>query len=237
VGVLGRAQSGAGGLLLLRLPQTSARLGWYVAAAVAALAAALFLGSGGGKRSVTPTYSTAFAADRPTLDRTRFGGGLVWKVEQGTFASQDGIATGSASGSGPAFATVRPEHAGVLKVSFAQVTAGSGIVFRYRDARDYWSVVCAPEFGTWNIEKTVVGETSFVANTGNNLVTENTTIELRQEGSVVTINVDGKPSMRIDDRAFVEQPRVGLLSSTRDQAGTRWRSVSVTETVSGRAGG
>jgi len=153
----------------------------------------------------------------------------VWKVEQGTFASQGGIATGSASGTGPAFATVGPKHFGSMKVSFAHVTTGSGIVFRYRDARDYWSVVAAREFGTWNIEKTVLGETTFVANTGNNLVSDGTTLELRQHGSVFTLNVDGKPSMRVDDRAFLEQTRVGLFSGSRDQAGTRWRSVSVTE--------
>jgi len=204
------------------------RLTW-VGAGVAAAAVTIAVVAPGGGGSTSRVYAEAFQTDRPTLAGARLGQVLTWRVDGGTFAVQAGSANGVASGQTPAFATVafRPGLR-VFSTNYIHVESGSGIAFRYADANNYWSVVASQQFGTWNISKTVQGQTSFVANTGNNLYQNDTEVGLQFAGNEVTVVIDGKPSMRIADTTLAHASRVGLLSAPIDQGRTRWSRVDAT---------
>jgi hypothetical protein len=203
---------------------------WWVAAAVlvpAVLGAAvLALGNGGSASDVT-TATADFDVDHATLDGVPFGD-ATWRVRGGLYATQGGAARGRASGSAPAIAYADlTTPADVVTATFAHVGDGSGIVFRYVDERNYWSVVAVPGFGTWNVAKTVRGETSFVANTGNNLASDNTSLSVRLQGATFTVLVDGRASMRVTDGALLSGRGVGLLAAAADQGQTAWTSLAV----------
>ncbi len=196
-----------------------------VAAALLASGLALALDRGATPRN----YAHTFQVDRATLDGVRFGKGFTFRVSGGSFAVRGEAATGFASGQTPAFATIRVgTDVRAFSTSFIRVRSGSGIVFHFVDANNYWSVVASPEFGTWNVSKTVQGQTTFVANTGNNLYQNDTLVGLRTDGDQVTVLIDGKPSMRVADRTFATVSRVGLILSPGDNGETRWQRIDVT---------
>ena len=163
-----------------------------------------------------------------SLNGTSFAADLRWKAEGGAFARGKDATTATAPGPGPAFATIDPKDPpSAVTANFAHVGPGSGLVFNYVNPQNYWSVVAVYEYGTWNINKTVNGQTTFVANTGSNLSPTDTSIELRQANGDVTVSVDRRPSMRVRAPA-PPHARVGLLASAHDNGQTRWNGLSIT---------
>jgi hypothetical protein len=95
------------------------------------------------------------------------GGGPAWRIEAGTWEVADGQAAATGSGGDRSLAVVRlPGGEGAVQLTLSHVANGAGVVFRYRDRRDYWSVSAVPFYATWAITKTVGGRSTLVANTG-----------------------------------------------------------------------
>jgi len=175
------------------------------------------------------SYAQHFDVDQGSLDRTSFSGDSSWRVERGAFSARGGSLTGVPSGPGPAVATVdvgSPPR--TISATYVHVSGGSGLVFRYKDAQNYWAVVATPEYGTWNVNKIVGGRPTFVANTGNNLDSDSGGIGVVLAANTISVLVDGKPSMRVDDRTGVTATRFGLLSVPSGGDVTRWESISAT---------
>jgi hypothetical protein len=202
-------------------------LGGVLAALAVTAAAAALLVTRSDSRSPVATVAADFSRPRVTLAGAPFAGSS-WSVVAGRFEVREGAVSAIRAGPSPGLATVALAEAPTqLSVVFAEAASTSGIVFRYADQANYWSVTAAHEFGTWNINKTVRGRTSFVANTGNNFSATNTSLQIRLVGTRITLSVDGTPSMRVDDDALLGATGVGLLCGTGDDGRTRWVSFMV----------
>jgi hypothetical protein len=175
------------------------------------------------------SYTQRFDVDRGSLDRASFSGNIAWRVEGGSYSARGGALTGAPTGAGPAVATVdvgSPPR--TVSATYVHVSGGSGLVFRYKDNQNYWSIVAVPEYGTWNVNKIVGGRPTFVANTGNNLDSDSGGIGVVLAADTISVLVDGKPSMRVDDKTGVTATRFGLLSVPSGTDVTRWESLSAT---------
>jgi hypothetical protein len=52
---------------------------------------------------------------------------------------------------------------GSIEVVMARVIAGSGVVFRYVDPTNFWTITASPSDGTWRVERVVDGLASEMA--------------------------------------------------------------------------
>jgi hypothetical protein len=113
-----------------------------------------------------------------------------------------------------------------VQVKVAIVAPGAGIVFRYADLSNHWTLGAAPHYGTWNVTKTVGGVTTKVANTGLASVQNGTDLAVTSQsrgGLVVKIN--GKPMVLLLDGSLMDRTQVGV--GTASTGAPRFRSFKV----------
>ena len=111
---------------------------------------------------------------------------------------------------------------GSAQVTVAKVVAGGGLVFRYRDAFNYWALTAAPKFGTWNIQKIVDGQTINLGNVGRAPVVDNTTISAKFQGDHISFQVNGADVKSLDDPTFATERFVGMVGVADDEHAVRF---------------
>ncbi len=104
----------------------------------------------------------------------------------------------------------------------AKVVAGGGLVFRYRDAFNYWAFTAAPKFGTWNIQKVVDGQTINLGNVGRAPVVDNTTISAKFQGDHIAFQINGADVKSLDDPTFATERFVGMVGVADDEHAARF---------------
>jgi len=106
-------------------------------------------------------------------------------------------------GSDPALVVTGAAANGFVQITMATVTNQSGLVFRLRNASNYWAIVAAPPFATWNVIRVVDGETETIGNVGLAPVIDRTVIALwLGHESVETTQIYLHADMRLKEQAL-----------------------------------
>ena len=146
-----------------------------------------------------------------------------WTTTAGVWRIQNKAAAVTPPKGRRAMAVVGTEGAdGTVQVAMSQVANGAGIVFRYKDALNYWSFTAAPAFATWSIERVTDGKPANIGNTGLSPVKPGTVATVRLKGDVMQFLINGRQMKEIKDPAFQEATRVGLIARSPAAARARW---------------
>ena len=90
--------------------------------------------------------------------------------------------------------------------------AGSGLLFRFVDLNNHWSLVAAPDFATWNLVLTVDGETTQSLATGLSSNTSGTRLAVLAQGPEIRVFVNGQPVGSMVDPTFQTATAAGILA-------------------------
>ena len=88
----------------------------------------------------------------------------------------------------------------------------SGLVFRFQDVFNHWSLNAAPEFGTWNLVQVADGAIAYSKSVGLSSTEPGTTIAISLDGPSISVFVDGSPVLALVDRTFQQATTVGLVA-------------------------
>ena len=178
----------------------------------------------GGGSSSSGAASTFDSFDQPdgTLAGTTTPEGFVWEVPDGQFTFDAGQVRASRDTASLAFLDtgVVPER---IDVEFGGIENGSGVAFWYRDPSNYWAVVAAGDFGTWNLVRVTDGTSRFMDNTGVGLRPDSS-LEIRLEGPSIRVSVNGQERIALVDGTLQQAVGAGLLASEGETGQTAWLS-------------
>ncbi len=121
---------------------------------------------------------------------------------------------------------------GTAQVRMPVVAAGTGLVFRFKDALDYWSLTAAPASGTWNLQRVVNGTATAVGTSGKTGAADGTTIAVRFSGPDLAVLLNGVEVASFQDDALEHETGVGLLGVANDTRLARWDSFVMSAPVS-----
>jgi len=88
----------------------------------------------------------------------------------------------------------------------------SGIVFRFQDVFNHWSLHAAPDFGTWNLVQVADGAIAYSNSVGLSSTEPGTTIAISLDGPSIRVFVDGNPVLALVDQTFQQATTVGLVA-------------------------
>ena len=92
----------------------------------------------------------------------------------------------------------------------ANPVSGAGLAFRCRNLRNCWFLEAVPEYGTWNVVRTVDGRRTKVANLGVVPIAPGTLVSVAMTPARLTFFVNGAEVRRVDDPALGGDRAVGL---------------------------
>jgi hypothetical protein len=168
------------------------------------------------------TADTFDRADSPgTLGNA--GTGQPWVPVSGTWGTvDDRAATTGGSRETPNIAVV-PEGAGdgLTEVTMMKVEEGAGLVFRYLDPDNYWSVTANPGVGSWSVTRVIDGDAELVSEVPGPTEDE-TTVSVTQDDSVVRILLEGQEYLSLTDAALGDQLQGGLIAAANTTGEARW---------------
>jgi hypothetical protein len=229
-------------------PRGRSPRGWIVAALLGALVVAMavvvviLIGNGDDTKSTTSTvrYSERFESNavEPLAGRSLVAVGAkghheppTWSTPVGAFVVLDGTTAGGlgTSASTPSLGVVQPSGK-LLAVSgrLDPAKSGLGFVFRYRDPRNYWSLLPMPGFATWNIYNTVNGHAIFKGNTGFSSFGD-ARVEIKLAGNKIDVRVAGGKKQTLTSPIFAEARGVGLIAFTGADSPGRCTEFDITE--------
>jgi hypothetical protein len=150
--------------------------------------------------------------------------GQAWTIVGAPWGVQDGQASIGGADSGKRTVAVigLGTGDGTTQVTLTKVASGAGLVFRYRDAFNFWAITAAPKFGTWNIVKVVNGQPSNVDNVGKAAVVDGTTIAARFQGNHIVFSVNGKDIKSFEDSTFATERYAGMVGVADDAHAARF---------------
>ncbi len=223
----GRAAAGAPPSRRSR-PRRSRRL-WSIAIlglVIAGVVAAVVLATRPRERKVMDNFNVerpSLSGSRPTIGAPH----TTWAVPSGSFAVTGGYAVAPDPGS-TSIATIdvgSPVRS--VRADLGAVANGAGIVFRYQDPSNYWSLSAGVPYGTWGISKTLGGFTSYVGNTGLTLDPAGGTVEVRLTDTLIKVLLGGKERQVVFDESLNRATKAGLYAYPTDAGTTRWRRFTV----------
>ena len=154
-----------------------------------------------------------------------------WGAAIGSWAAERGVArvvSPASEGGVPALVIAGTQTAdGLVQVTMSQVTNGSGLAFRLKTAANYWALVAAPPFATWNLVKVVEGEAETVGNVGVAPVAAGTTIGVMLDGDDIRVMIDGRVRLTLSDRTHNDGTWIGLVAQGGPVTEARWDDVLV----------
>jgi hypothetical protein len=172
-------------------------------------------------------------------DKTGKGEGSVWKVvADATTPSKTGYAIAqTAEGPDALFnLCVAKESSfkdGEISVAFKALKGkedqGGGIVWRWKDADNYYICRMNPLEDNFRVYKVVAGKRMQLATTKNDVkvpVGEWHTIKITMQGEQIECSLDGKKLLEAKDDTFKEAGKVGLW--TKADAQTEFDNLTVT---------
>lgn len=208
----------------LSLRSLTLKRGWLAAAAVGVLVVGLVIGiligagmgSGASASHVGEIVQVVGASDQFNRPDDAFSlgaqpGGLRWRADVGRWGVLGEKAAATLPGPDRSFAVIPVDRGdGAVQVRLDKVTDGAGLVFRYRDPRNFWSLVAAPRYATWSLTKTIGGLSSGAATTGLTSTRDGTTIAVRMKGDIIDVVVGGRVRKTITDRSLRHEALGGL---------------------------
>jgi len=162
---------------------------------------------------VTPAIKDSFSRDDSSDGLGTTETGEQWQTVNGSWQLVDGLAAAGEGGGGrPSIVVVRGGQAERLTEATAvNVEEGAGLVFRYRDADNFWSLTASPGNGTWIATRVVDGQPTVVAEIPATTA-DGTTVTVAQRGPELQILVEGVEAIRVTDPALVSQRSSGLIA-------------------------
>ena len=152
------------------------------------------------------------------------GTGQPWEVVAGTWGIGDdsALTSGGSTGDEPNIAVV-PQGTGdgLTEVYMPVVEEGAGLVFRYLDPQNYWSVTANPGVGSWTLNRVIDGETELVSEVPAP-TNDGVTVSVTQDGSVVRVLLEGVEYLNITDAALGDQLQGGLIAAPATSGDARW---------------
>jgi hypothetical protein len=143
------------------------------------------------------------------------GEGGTWDPVAGTWGIRDeAAATSGGQGDGPWVAVIPGggRGDGLTEVTLTTIEDGAGLVFRYLDPLNYWSVTPNLGIGSWIVSRTIEGETEEAAQFAG-ATADNVTVSVEQKGSNLRFVVDGEEIGVLVDGALTGQLQGGLTAT------------------------
>ena len=188
--------------------------------------------------SLTPIVVDTFDRANDPESLGDAGDGGTWDPVAGTWGIRDDAAfTSGGDGDGPFLAVVPGggRGDGLTEVTMTVVEDGAGLVFRYADPENYWSMVANTGVGTWTVNRTIDGETEnageFPGPTGDGV-----TLSVEQKGTNLRFLVDGTEIGPLTDGALADQLQGGLIAAGTTQGEARWNRFLVLTYGDGEGG-
>jgi hypothetical protein len=180
--------------------------------------------SGGGVRPTTAVFGTLDEFDRAdsgelgafTADRTWEPLTGRWGIRNGDAAvlESDEYRNHAAIGLG--------QSDGAVQVRVERLTAGAGVIFRYRGPSNYWAVVAAPNGGTWNLLRVEDTDAQVVGNTGLTPVSNSITVAARFTGEQIEVIINGIVRLTVQDDFLIDEGKVGMTVRGDDATEARF---------------
>jgi hypothetical protein len=151
--------------------------------------------------------------------------GEEWRELSGTWAVDDGDAMLTEPEEGAASLAILDVDARDAEIQMSMMVpqSGAGIAFRCRDADNCWRTEAVLGYATWNVYKTIRGESILVGNLGVVPTEPGTTITVRLRGDRVTFFVNGMRVRTFDDPDLAGETGAGLASIASEFADqSRW---------------
>lgn len=146
--------------------------------------------------------------------------GAQWSSLGPGFDVADGVATVAESPAGEVTLAIIdpgwPDQSSGLTIENA--AANAGLVFRFVDIFNYWSLVAAPDFGTWNLVLTIDGEPIETLPTGLSFSEGPTRLSLVTEGPEIRVFIDGLPVLDLTDPTFDRASATGIIATAGTDA-------------------
>ena len=101
-----------------------------------------------------------------------------------------------------------------LGLVVGEVPSGSGLLFRFVDLNNHWSLVAAPDFATWNLVVTVDGEITQSLATGLTGTAAGTRLAVLAQGPEIRVFVNGQPVGSVVDPTFQTATAAGFFASS-----------------------
>jgi hypothetical protein len=165
------------------------------------------------------------AFDRPNgTDLGRAPTGQQWRVASGTWAIRDREAVlQSAPTLKPSVATVDTGRSqGWVQVTASVLPTGTGLVFRYQDAANYWWVDAVPQFGVLNIYRLDRGAPVKMGATPLTSFADGSTVTIRLRGKEITLFVDGFRAFDITSPFLRGARGAGMMIDSPKALGARF---------------
>lgn len=193
-----------------------------------------------GHPTATVSFSDDFAstAVEPLAGRALTGATAAsaheapsWSTPVGSFVVLDGTTTGgpTSTSATPSLGVVQATGT-VVKVSgrLDPAQPGLGFVFRYRDPKNYWSLVPLPRYATWNVYVTMNGRSVFKGNTGYSSF-DKAPVEIVLDGETIRVSIAGAKAKKLTSPVFAEAQGAGLIALTNASSPGRCTEFAVTE--------
>ncbi len=172
----------------------------------------------------TAVFGTIDEFDRPDARRLgQFTPDRTWETFSGRWGIDNGDAYVVEPGEFGNHAVVGlGQSDGAVQVRLDRLTAGAGLVFRFRGPANYWAIVAAPNGNTWNLLRVVDTAAEVVDNTGITPVSDGTTVAARFVGEEIEIIVNGVVHLTVQDDYLADEGKVGLTVPGEDATEARF---------------
>jgi hypothetical protein len=101
------------------------------------------------------------------------------------------------------------------------VEEGAGIVFRYRDDQNFWSVTAQPDDGSWLVLQVVDGNARARAEI-DGPTDDGTTVSVADRASTLQVFIEGQAAPPIEAEATRTVPTSGLVAAPGSTGTARW---------------
>jgi hypothetical protein len=184
----------------------------------------VLLGSGPGSAGGVSTFRDEFRSSQPVpvtgrplvaaSAPTHPGTPPAWSTPRGSFVVSGAALIGGPTSSAdtPSLAVVeasRPVH--TIEARFDRVNGDLGVIFRYADPHNYWILVPAPSYATWNLYSVESGNTLFRGNTGFSGLGRGTAT-LKLSGTDIEVDVGRGPRAKLSSDVLAGSRGAGLIA-------------------------
>ncbi len=149
---------------------------------------------------------------------------LGWAIPSGDWRIVDGgVRHSGPIGTLPSVAVTETGSAnGLIQATFTEPADWAGLTFRYTDLANYWTVIGAPNFGTWNLSKVVDGESIDLGNVGAAPVTPGTVLGILLDGDRISISINAQTLLVVIDATHAEATAAGLYAGQDTASNAIW---------------
>jgi len=172
---------------------------------------------------LTPTLIDNFGRGDDPASLTTADTGQPWSTVSGTWGVEGEAAFAAGlDGDAPAVAVLEQAHRdGLTEVTLTTIAEGAGLVVRYEDPGNYWSIVAHPGTGTWTVAQVTDGE-AVPAGEFSAPTVDDTTISVTQNGTTIRVLIDGAEYLTLQDIPLEAPYRAGLVATSEASLAARW---------------